>query len=83
MTFRPAQFELVERAKFHILARSAFETVREFVVRIQQQASKCNFQESLRRRRTRPIGGRNQQAGVAKKTSFCERYFIPKPTGRL
>ncbi len=35
---RPAQFELVERAKFHTLARSAKKTVREFVVRIQQQA---------------------------------------------
>ncbi len=44
---RPAQFELVERAKFHTLVRSANETVREFVVRIQQQASKCNFQEHL------------------------------------
>ncbi len=33
---RPAQFELVERAKFHTLVRSANETVREFVVRIQQ-----------------------------------------------
>ncbi len=44
---RPAQFELVERARFHTMARSANETVREFVVRIQQQAIKCNFQEHL------------------------------------
>ncbi len=29
---RPAQCELVERAKFHTLVRSANETVREFVV---------------------------------------------------
>ncbi len=33
---RPAQFELVERAKFHTLVRSANGTLREFVVRIQQ-----------------------------------------------
>ncbi len=44
---RPAQLELVERAKFHTLVRSAIETLREFVVRIQQQAAKCNFQEHL------------------------------------
>ncbi len=40
---RPAQFELVERAKFHTLVRNANETVREFVVHIQRQSSKCNF----------------------------------------
>ncbi len=33
---QPAQFELVERAKFHILVRSANETVREFLVHIQR-----------------------------------------------
>ncbi len=44
---RPAQFELVERAKFHTLVRIPNETVREFVVRIQQQSSKCNFQDHL------------------------------------
>ncbi len=44
---RPAQLELVERPKFHTLVRSAYETVREFVVHIQKQASKCNFQEHL------------------------------------
>ncbi len=44
---RPVQFELIERTKFHALVRNANRTVREFVVRIQQQASKCNFQEHL------------------------------------
>ncbi len=44
---KPAQFEMVERAKFHTLVRNAYETVRKFVVHPQQQASKCNFQEHL------------------------------------
>ncbi len=44
---RPAQFELVERARFHTLIRSLNETVREFIVRLQRQASKCNFEGHL------------------------------------
>ncbi len=36
---RPAQFELVERARFHTLIRNPNETVREFIVRLQRQAS--------------------------------------------
>ncbi len=44
---RPAQFELVEQAMFHTLVRNPNEIVREFGVRIQRQASKCNFQEHL------------------------------------
>ncbi len=44
---RPAQFELVERAKFHTLIQNPNETVREFIVRLQRQASKCNFERHL------------------------------------
>ncbi len=44
---KPAQFQLVERAKFHTLVRNSNETVLEFVVCIQRQATKCNFQEHL------------------------------------
>ncbi len=44
---RPAQFELVEWAKFHTLVRNPNETVREFVLRIRWQSSKCNFHEHL------------------------------------
>ncbi len=44
---RPAQFELVERARFHTLIRNPNETVREFIVRLQHQASKCNFEGHL------------------------------------
>ncbi len=44
---RPAQFELVERAKFHTRVQNPNENVREFVVRIKRQASKWNFQEHL------------------------------------
>ncbi len=36
---RPAQFELVERARFHTLVRNPDETVREFIARLQRQAS--------------------------------------------
>ncbi len=43
----PKQFELIGWAKFHTLARSHNETVREYVVCIQHQASKCNLQEHL------------------------------------
>ncbi len=44
---RPAQFKLVERAKFHTLIRNPNETVREFIVCPQRQASKCNFEGHL------------------------------------
>ncbi len=33
---RPAQFELVERARFHTLIRNPNETVREFIIRLQR-----------------------------------------------
>ncbi len=44
---RPAQFELVERAKFHTLVWNPYKTVCEFVVRIKRQAANCYFQEHL------------------------------------
>ncbi len=44
---KPSQFELLERANFHTLVRNPNETLRKFVVRIQRQESKCNFQEYL------------------------------------
>ncbi len=34
----------MERAKFHTLIRNPNETVREFIVRLQRQACKCNFE---------------------------------------
>ncbi len=44
---RPAPFELVERAMFHTLVRNSTETVRDFIVRLQRQASMCNFESQL------------------------------------
>ncbi len=44
---RPAQFELVERAKFHALIRNPNETLREFIVRFQFKPFKCNFEGHL------------------------------------
>ncbi len=37
---RPAKFELVKRAKFHVLVWNPKETMRKFVVRIQRHALK-------------------------------------------
>ncbi len=42
---RPAQLELVKRVKFYMLVRNHNETVCDSVVRLQRQASKCNFHE--------------------------------------
>ncbi len=44
---RPAPFELVERAMFHTLVRNPTETVRDFIVRLQRQASMCNSEGQL------------------------------------
>ncbi len=44
---RPAQFELVERARFHTLIRNPNEMVRGFIIRLQSQASKCYFEGHL------------------------------------
>ncbi len=43
----PAQFELVERAKFHTLVQNPTKTVRHFIARTQRNASTCNLQEHL------------------------------------
>ncbi len=44
---RSAQFTLVERTKFYTLIRNPYETVRVFLVHLQRQASKCNFEGHL------------------------------------
>ena len=36
-------FEAAERERFHNLTRKSDETLRSFVLRVQQQAAKCNF----------------------------------------
>ncbi len=44
---RPAQFELVERPKFHTLIRNINAAVRDCEGRLQCQTFKCNFHEHL------------------------------------
>ena len=43
----PANFEATERAKFHNIVRQRKEKLRSFLLRIQQQAAKCNFGDQL------------------------------------
>jgi len=43
----PFNFELLERAKFHTIVRETSETINGFILRIQQQAAKCNFGAEL------------------------------------
>jgi hypothetical protein len=57
---KPANFEATERAKFHNLCRASDERPRSFLLRIQQQAAKCNFGAQLEEQmRDRIIAGIN------------------------
>ncbi len=44
---QPTNFMATERARFHNLTRRAGETLRSFLLRLQQQAAKCNFGNQL------------------------------------
>ena len=44
---RPVHFETTERAKFHNITRLGEEPLRDFLLRLQRQASKCNFGDQL------------------------------------
>jgi hypothetical protein len=60
--FKPVNFEAAERAKFHSLVRSPNQSVRNFILTLQCQASKCNFQNQLEiALRDRIIAGINDQ----------------------
>ena len=43
----PDNYELAERQKFHNITKKPDESYRLFILRIQQQASKCNFGSNL------------------------------------
>lgn len=45
--FEPVNFEAAERARFNLLVRDSSETIRDFVLKLQKQASKCNFGDQL------------------------------------
>ncbi|VDP92235.1 unnamed protein product [Echinostoma caproni] len=44
---QPASFEAAERAKFHSFTRGGGQTIREFILQLQTQASRCNFRDQL------------------------------------
>ncbi|VDP88484.1 unnamed protein product [Echinostoma caproni] len=44
---QPANFEDAERAKFHSLTCGGSQPVRDFILQLQTQASRCNFQDQL------------------------------------
>ena len=58
----PENFEASEREKFHNLRRRPDEAFRSFLLRIQQQAAKCNFGANLEdQMRDRIVAGINDQ----------------------
>ena len=44
---KPVNFEATERAKFHSIIRHPEEKLRDFLLRLQQQAAKCTFGNQL------------------------------------
>jgi hypothetical protein len=64
---QPANFEAVEREKFHNLQRRHDETFRSFILRVQQAAARCNFDTNLEdQMRDRLVAG-IQHADVKRK----------------
>lgn len=45
---RPAHFQATERARFNSLVRRGDESLRNFLLRLQKQAAKCNYGVNLR-----------------------------------
>lgn len=57
---QPTNFEATERSKFHNIMRKSDEKLRDFLLRLQQQAAKCNFGDQLQTAlRDRIIAGVN------------------------
>ena len=44
---QPRNFEVAEREKFHTMSKKTEESHRSFILRVQRQASKCNFGANL------------------------------------
>ena len=44
---RPRNFEVYEREKFHTMQKKPDESYKNFILRVQRQASKCNFGSNL------------------------------------
>ena len=59
---KPCHFEATERAKFHNIIRQPEEPLRAFLLRLQRQASKCNFNAELETQlRDRVVAGINDK----------------------
>ena len=60
---QPINFEIAERAKFHQLQRKESQPIREFILQLQTQATRCNFGDQLETQlRDRLIAGINCQS---------------------
>ena len=71
---RPPHFELLERANFHKITRETNETMRNFLLRLQQQASRCGFGDQLKTKiRDRIVAGVNN-------TDIEKKLLIPDLT---
>jgi transposase InsO family protein len=82
----PQNFEIAERAKFNVLQRQTNQSIREFILQLQTQASRCAFGDKLDDHlRDRLIAGINipdlyRQLLLAKNPTFvhvkqlCEQY---------
>ena len=56
----PRNFETVERAKLNRICRNTDEPLKSFLLRVQQQAAKCNFGDQLKiQLRDRLVAGLN------------------------
>lgn len=69
---QPVNFEITERSKFHSIVRHTDERLRDYLLRIQKQAAKCNFTDLETQLRDRIVAGVNhsevQKKMLSKKT---------------
>jgi len=57
---KPTNFETMERAKFNKIVRNSNESLKAFLLRVQQQSAKCNFGAELKTQlRDRLVAGIN------------------------
>ncbi|VDP14916.1 unnamed protein product [Echinostoma caproni] len=83
---QPANFKSAERAKFHSLKNDGSQPVRDFILQLQTQASRCNFGDQLQTQlRDRLIAGINcpelqqkllllHDCTFQSATAVCEQY---------
>ena len=70
---------MTERATFHKIFREPEERMKDFLLRIQQQASNCQFGDQLESQmRDRIVAGVNDEE-VERKLLICLLYTSPSP----